>query len=336
MSDWNDLKLPFGQTADGRMVSPAEVERGAACGCVCPQCATPLVARKGDVLRHHFAHSSEGCGSGALETSLHKMAKQIIADAGRVWVPEMVIYQSNRTHHIEIFRKVSRDGWIEGAVSLEQRLADFQPDAVLRSPTLDLGIEVYVTHAVDPAKRLKIQEAQLATLEIDLSRYDRKMERGQLAQFVLKDAPRFWLFHPRLAVEIEIAQAELARLVGEKEAQAAIEAEETRVRIENARRMRAELDAHEALRRSEEERRALVDAVAAQRMAAAPVHAFEIPLSGYFKAAMMRPARWDGLTNFPTKGAHCADCGHGVWRRTVTGWGCSSCVPAETRGRIAA
>lgn len=86
----------------------------------------------------------------------------------------------------------------------------------------------------------------------------------------------------------------------------------------------------------QEERLIRVDAIAAQRMAAAPIHAFEIPLSGYLKAAMIRPSRWDGLTNYPTKDTHCADCGHGVWRRTATGCGCSSCVPAEIRGRAAA
>ena len=64
--------------------------RGLKCNCVCYRCGRTLVARKGDVLEHHFAHYSDPAGthqSGdyycdvekANESALHLMAKQIIA-----------------------------------------------------------------------------------------------------------------------------------------------------------------------------------------------------------------------------------------------------------------
>lgn len=77
-------ELAFG-LRDGVQVSITDVERGAACGCVCPACGAPLIAHKGDILVHHFAHAGagEGCGVGA-ETNAHLWAKQELASA--LWI----------------------------------------------------------------------------------------------------------------------------------------------------------------------------------------------------------------------------------------------------------
>lgn len=47
---------------DGELIHISEADRGLACGCRCPACGEMLVARKGPVKVHHFAHySSQGC-----------------------------------------------------------------------------------------------------------------------------------------------------------------------------------------------------------------------------------------------------------------------------------
>ena len=52
---------PFGLLkATGELVEVEEVEGGAACGCICPSCSTPLVARRGTEKIWHFAHESRG------------------------------------------------------------------------------------------------------------------------------------------------------------------------------------------------------------------------------------------------------------------------------------
>lgn len=49
--------IPFGlDAASGQLVDVASVKRGNACGCICPSCKTPLVARHGDEKEWHFAH----------------------------------------------------------------------------------------------------------------------------------------------------------------------------------------------------------------------------------------------------------------------------------------
>lgn len=52
--------IPFGlATASEELVDVGSVERGNACGCICPSCKTPLVARHGNKKEWHFAHRSQ-------------------------------------------------------------------------------------------------------------------------------------------------------------------------------------------------------------------------------------------------------------------------------------
>src|SRR5690349_237693 len=68
------------------MVSPGDVESGLACGCICPGCEAPLIAKKGDKVVWHFAHEGAACDNGA-ETAIHRMAKQILAEERTVALP---------------------------------------------------------------------------------------------------------------------------------------------------------------------------------------------------------------------------------------------------------
>lgn len=52
--------IPFGlDAASEQLVDVGSVKRGNACGCICPSCKTPLVARHGDEKEWHFAHRSQ-------------------------------------------------------------------------------------------------------------------------------------------------------------------------------------------------------------------------------------------------------------------------------------
>src|SRR5690606_10040968 len=83
-------KLVYGEAVDGKLVHIRTVERGLKCGCICPGCKKPLVAKtKADKVVPHFAHHGPACGGGP-ETALHKLAKQIIAENLRLVVPERV------------------------------------------------------------------------------------------------------------------------------------------------------------------------------------------------------------------------------------------------------
>ena len=66
---------------NGEVISISDVESGLKCGCVCPSCGEPLVAKKGSKVMHHFAHHSGHTCEYGYETSLHLAAKEIISRA---------------------------------------------------------------------------------------------------------------------------------------------------------------------------------------------------------------------------------------------------------------
>lgn len=311
--DFTDLSLPFGQTGDGRLISVAEAERGAACNCVCPQCEKPIIARKGDINRHHFAHTATACGPGALETSLHKMAKQIILDAGKIWLPECVaLYPPHGAGHYTVRRRVSGGGWIEGNIIAEKQVGAVRPDVLLIAASgHQLGIEIYVTHMVSAEKREKLKALNLACVEVDLSTYPRDCDVDRLTNFVLRGAARMWLYHPKYADYLDGAKREF-------EAAQEIREEEARARENHEWRMRLMQEDRE---REREKQLRLKREEARQRMldpATKP--------SG-LGAAFMRPSYWFGVDAFPTPGAFCSTCNGRVFRRAFNGWACASCVP---------
>jgi competence CoiA-like predicted nuclease len=70
------VQLPYAiLLATGRLIHISEAKNGADCGCICPECRKPLVARQGNEYAHCFAHESDSDCHGALETTLHMNAK---------------------------------------------------------------------------------------------------------------------------------------------------------------------------------------------------------------------------------------------------------------------
>ena len=70
-----------------------DVPGGAACGCYCAVCRSPLIARKGDVNVWHFAHEAgqerEDCLVGALNL-LRRLATEHLKSEPRIQLP---VYQ---------------------------------------------------------------------------------------------------------------------------------------------------------------------------------------------------------------------------------------------------
>jgi hypothetical protein len=188
------VMIPYGRhVKTDRLLHISEVDRGLACGCVCLSCKADLIARKGEVRLPHFAHSSESECGGACETILHKLAKQIIADRMNVYLPDVTWEHKGST-------KVVKPGMLLhiDSVSLEERMGLITPDIVTRKvvkgETRELLIEVAVTHFCGPEKIALIRERRLPCIEIDLSGVD-TWDPAVLADLVVKDAPRKWIYN---------------------------------------------------------------------------------------------------------------------------------------------
>ena len=64
---------------DSILVHISEVESGLRCDCICPGCGEQLVAKKGEYVKHHFAHKSKKECEYGYQTSVRLLAKDIIA-----------------------------------------------------------------------------------------------------------------------------------------------------------------------------------------------------------------------------------------------------------------
>ena len=116
---------------DGAITSISDVQSGLKCGCVCPACGAPLVARKGSKMMHHFAHhAGDNCEYG-YESSLHLAAKDILSQATKMTIPPVYVHFPHSPKKDEL---VSQEIEIEiDRVELEKRFDNIVPDIVVYS-----------------------------------------------------------------------------------------------------------------------------------------------------------------------------------------------------------
>ena len=186
-----DIKLPFG-LKDEILVHISQVQQGLACGCVCVCCKKPLVARKGPLLVHHFAHYRGAECVKAVETALHLAAKGILADRREIRLPAVEIRLDYGPRVLLSPEKT----FALNDVQAECRTGDIVPDILARCGTTWLMIEVRVTHPVDQAKLKKIRELGISALEIDLSSAHRTFSQDELCDAIVNQtANKQWLFN---------------------------------------------------------------------------------------------------------------------------------------------
>lgn len=198
--------MSFALSIAGLPVSISEVPSGLACGCTCPGCGEPLVAKKGKKRDHHFSHSSGSeCASG-YESSLHLAVKAILERTKKIVLPECFVRQSYVEREVfnddglsfvselafsyhdhdrrlvckypdQLDRNYPRDGYASlpgglltfDRIAVEQREGDVVPDIIGYLKDRPMYIEVAVTHFVDDIKMEKLRKRDVSTVEIDFS-----------------------------------------------------------------------------------------------------------------------------------------------------------------------
>jgi hypothetical protein len=185
----------FGQDAAGFLVHVSGAKSGASDELTCPDCAGRLMAKKGSVRVHHFAHASGTDCSGAGETALHRLAKDLLRQNPEIALPALKVMgrlcEPARSVRLE---RVELETW-EGSFRPDLK-AEVQDEEGLDGYRI-LYIEIRVTNAVDEIKLDRMQVQGRSAIEIDLSRVDRAIDRDELALLVRTLAPRAWLFHHR-------------------------------------------------------------------------------------------------------------------------------------------
>ena len=187
---------------DGKTVSVSEVESGLECGCVCPACGEFLVAKKGKIRVHHFAHQSGRDCEYGYETSLHLLAKKIFLKAKRFKTPPVFIDYPNPHKEKELLfpeRIIQID-----EVKLEKRYNDVIPDIVLVCGEKELFVEIFVCHKINDAKLERIKSNNISTIEINLSKLKESVTEEQIEEILLEGTDyKVWVYNAEAAKELK-------------------------------------------------------------------------------------------------------------------------------------
>jgi len=177
-----DLKLPFALRGS-ELVEVAQVERGLACGCVCPACGHRLIARKGEKTIHHFAHGKSSMCGRAVETALHFAAKEILERRKEIRVPPVFVPAG--AGYGRRFRLYEEQIVRFDRVQLEKKLDNIVPDVIIELMGRKMIVEIAVTHFIDEAKHKKLRQLDISTLEVDLSKVNRQISLADLEEILI-------------------------------------------------------------------------------------------------------------------------------------------------------
>ncbi|WP_439364243.1 competence protein CoiA family protein [Bradyrhizobium sp. DASA03005] len=182
------------ESADGALLHIDNVPSGLACGGYCVGCERRMVAKKGEVQAHHFAHHSARDGSScssAGETALHKFAKKVLDQRLEIALPEKYVSAGGDRELVAPAVALRFD-----RATLELRSGQIVPDVVLELRDRRLLVEFKVTHPCGEAKIAHIRAMNVGAIEIDLSQY-RNRPLEEIGDDILYNAPRVWLHNPR-------------------------------------------------------------------------------------------------------------------------------------------
>ncbi len=176
---------------NGNLISIDEVISGKDCGCVCPVCGAQLIARKGKIKVHHFAHYNSNECENYGESMLHLLAKKILEEKKYIIVPSFSIKAGDYSEKKKIFFE---------KISVERSFKDIRPDIIAwKNSSSFCFIEITVTHGVDEDKLLKIKDYNISTLEINLRDYyinNKSFNYSEFKDFILNNISYYkrWVY----------------------------------------------------------------------------------------------------------------------------------------------
>ena len=175
-----------------------EVGNGKSCGCECPYCHHPLIARnRGKKKEHHFAHASGAdCGKARM-TALHILAQNILKQEKKVMLPEYRGKYYQETARLVEFDDVE----LEKTYVIEDK--KLRPDCVgvlydKNLKTHELWVEIFVTNDIKEQKQEYIKQSGNACIEITFSDLlNTTYNEDSVKERLLDAAYGHWIFSPK-------------------------------------------------------------------------------------------------------------------------------------------
>ncbi|ENQ8062034.1 hypothetical protein ACEQ2R_004576 [Vibrio parahaemolyticus] len=235
------MLIPFG-LKDGKYYDVSEVERGRACGCICPSCKQVLVAKKGnpEKMAHHFAHDKKAQEDQdekiECEYSFCVVARLVIKQSLRelttfeIQSPEWKVALSEEDNY---GRTRTVIGYVTKANTLTFKEFEVEPSAPYNEVDVlcyvsGYPIGIYFSYQGRPAYspnkigNLSILEINLEPLKLLYDEFkDQEYDtfKDLALAYVFDDGDRRWLSHARYAVREKELTVKLKAMIEESNTQ---------------------------------------------------------------------------------------------------------------------
>ena len=166
-----------GRDDQGNIVSIYDAQRGASQGLRC-ECKAELVAKQGDELSWHFAHSnnqSGACAAATKATAL-RFIRKVLEDAGAITLPEL-----DHTVRVQSIHSLVAEGY-----------GDFPIHTVRGDPLDELAIVSKLKKKSSASIMERARRKNIAVMEIALHTF-RSQSDEEIAEAIIDIAPRKWL-----------------------------------------------------------------------------------------------------------------------------------------------
>lgn len=176
--------LTYALDNNGKLIHVDSVLRGLSCKCFCPHCKSELIAKNGGNRKaHHFAHVNGSDCVGAIESALHKMAKDILQEHKIIMLPPA---RQGLSVKQVVFDRID--------VEVFDKELSLRPDCIGYTGNGIIWVEFKRTHEVDVRKAGKIISAKIDCVEIDLNSCELDMEK--VRTFIeSSDEMRKWIYN---------------------------------------------------------------------------------------------------------------------------------------------
>jgi hypothetical protein len=183
-----NIKMGLAMDANGQFVDISDVQSGKQSDCYCISCKTPLIARKGEINRHHFAHANESVTdcNWSPETELHEQTKRYFLGANTIIVP--IGIESPIQEKLSFINPVSELAVLDST---------YTADVVITVDSEPVYIEVKVTHETTREKARYYKTMRTNALEIDMAHfldYSQSISLHAIADYLEKNVSIYkWL-----------------------------------------------------------------------------------------------------------------------------------------------
>ena len=180
-----EVSLQFARQGDN-IVHISEVSKGLACNCICEECDSKLIAKKGELRQKHFAHHEKSDCKGDGETLTHEKAKEVIIEEGYINVPKPDSFDLVPVHFETVEPEVS--------------IGSYRADVVgTHKSGKRLVIEIAVTHSCEWKKIQYFEEEKISSIEIYMNDLHSVLSLEEFKEYVLSSAQRIWIFNEKHA-----------------------------------------------------------------------------------------------------------------------------------------